>query len=196
MKKYVIRISVIVAVLVALAVILTACVAYPVGMMGRGRFAGPDNGNVPDRANGQRPVDISAFAVAKVAEGAQTVDVQVGPSSYQPVIVQKGIPVKMVLKVAAQDLNACNGRVIIPAFGIDQQLQAGENVISFTPDQAGSFPYTCWMSMIRSTILVVDDINNIPSDLSSIPQAPGSVQPGRGYGPGGCCGRNAPYDQD
>jgi hypothetical protein len=32
----------------------------------------------------------------------------------------------------------------------------GENVIRFTPDKAGVYPYSCWMGMITSSITVLD----------------------------------------
>ncbi|MDR3335812.1 MAG: heavy metal transporter, partial [Treponema sp.] len=33
----------------------------------------------------------------------------------------------------------------------------GENIIEFTPERAGKFSYSCWMGMIRSSIVVVEE---------------------------------------
>jgi len=50
---------------------------------------------------------------------------------------------------------------VIPKFNKSQKLEVGDNLIEFTPNETGTFVYCCWMGMIRSTITVVDDINNI-----------------------------------
>lgn len=71
--------------------------------------------------------------------------------------MKKGIPVKWTIKVKDSDLNGCNNPVTIPKYGVQKQLVPGDNVIEFTPREAGTIPYTCWMGMIRSTITVVDD---------------------------------------
>ena len=44
--------------------------------------------------------------------------------------------------------------LIIPAYGKQQKLELGDNIIEFTPTQAGTITYTCWMGMISSTITV------------------------------------------
>ena len=53
-------------------------------------------------------------------------------------------------------LNGCNGEIVCEAFGIDVRLQEGDNVVVFTPEETGDFPYTCRMEMIRSCIRVND----------------------------------------
>jgi hypothetical protein len=47
--------------------------------------------------------------------------------------------------------------MIIREYRIEHRFTAGENVIEFTPDKAGRFPYSCWMGMIRSSITVVEE---------------------------------------
>ena len=44
--------------------------------------------------------------------------------------------------------------------GLTVPLQAGENIVEFTPTQTGAIPYTCWMGMIRGSIYVVDELND------------------------------------
>ena len=39
----------------------------------------------------------------------------------------------------------------------------GDTVIEFTPTSSGTFPFSCWMGMIRSKITVVDDLNAVDS---------------------------------
>ncbi len=102
--------------------------------------------------------------VAAVSQDVQTVEIQLGSSSYAPITVQKGIPVRFIINAEQQNINGCNGTVIIPKYGIEKELKAGQNVIEFTPEETGKVPYSCWMGMIRSTINVVDDITQVKQE--------------------------------
>ena len=44
------------------------------------------------------------------------------------------------------------------AYNVKKALNAGDNVIKFTPEETGLVPYTCWMGMLDGRILVVDDL--------------------------------------
>ncbi len=92
---------------------------------------------------------------AAVVDQVQTVTSQMSPSAYEAVTVKAGIPVKWTLQAGAEDLNGCNNAIIIPAYGIEKKLQPGENVIEFTPENAGTIPFSCWMGMIQSRITVL-----------------------------------------
>jgi len=98
--------------------------------------------------------------VAVVSGGIQTVTIDLHPGYYEPIVVQKGIPVKFNIKAADGTLTSCNDAVQIPGFNIQKPLTVGDNWIEFLPEQSGVFPYSCWMGMIRSEILVVDTLNN------------------------------------
>jgi len=135
----------------------------------------------------------TGIAVARLADGAQEVRTRVDSGRYYPLIVQAGVPVRWILNVTADDLNGCNNPVTVPQYGIRKQLVPGENLIEFTPTQAGTIGYTCWMGMISSYIKVVPDLTRIaaadlkqpsPEDLASA-LGPGS---GAGSAGGGCCG--------
>ena len=102
--------------------------------------------------------------VAQVRDGIQTVTTKLYPGKYEPITVQKGIPVKWTIKAQKKDLNGCNNEIIIPKFNIIKKLEAGDNIIEFTPAETGTFAYSCWMGMIRSKITVVDDITRIDID--------------------------------
>lgn len=105
--------------------------------------------------------------IATIKNGVQVVTTKLYPGSYEPVIVQKGIPVKWIIKAQKSDLNGCNNEIVIPKFHNSQKLEPGDNVIEFTPMESGTFPYSCWMGMIRSQIIVVDDLNKLDvPDLS------------------------------
>jgi len=99
--------------------------------------------------------------IAKVTDNVQVVTTKLSSGSYEPITVQKGIPVRWIIKAEKKDINGCNNEIIIPEFNIDKKLMAGDNIIEFTPTESGTFPYSCWMGMIRSRITVVDDIENV-----------------------------------
>lgn len=110
----------------------------------------------------------SEQAAAAVVKGdVQEVAIDLKPSSYAPIVVQKGIPVKFNIRATAENINGCNGTVVIPAYNVDVALKPGDNIIEFTPDQSGTIPYTCWMGMVSSSIQVVDDVSK--ADLAAVP---------------------------
>lgn len=101
--------------------------------------------------------------IAEIDGNVQTVSIELVSNKYQPIIVQKGIPVKFIINAEQDNLNGCNNPIVIPQFGIEKKLTAGENVIEFLPEQVGTIPYSCWMGMIRSNIKVVEDITQVKS---------------------------------
>ena len=92
----------------------------------------------------------------RIEDGYQVVEINVGRRNYEDIVVEKDIPVKMILNVPTGVLNGCNYAINIPAYDIFTTLEEGENVIIFEPTEAGKFMYSCWMGMIRNTITVVD----------------------------------------
>ena len=68
----------------------------------------------------------------------------------------------MVWTITASEdsLNGCNNEIVLPAFDQQIKLKAGENTIRFTPESAGSYPYSCWMGMLRNTITVISTEEN------------------------------------
>ncbi len=102
--------------------------------------------------------DKPAGSVAQIVNEVQIVSSKVLASSYEPIIVQKGIPVRWTLKADKASINGCNNRIIIPSLKKEKKIEAGDNVVEFTPQQSGVIPFSCWMGMIKSRITVVDDI--------------------------------------
>lgn len=99
-------------------------------------------------------------SVATLRDGIQIVTTKLSSGRYEPITVQKGIPVKWTIKAQKGDINGCNNEIVIPKLNKQQKLEAGDNVIEFTPAESGTIAYSCWMGMIRSEITVVDDISN------------------------------------
>lgn len=94
------------------------------------------------------------IANAVIKDGYQTVTTKLESGKYQPISVYAGVPLKWTIVAEKGTLNGCNNEIIIPAYGKQQKLELGENKIEFTPTQAGTITYTCWMGMISSTISV------------------------------------------
>ena len=126
----------------------------------------------------------STSRVAQIQGGTQTVTTTIESGRYQPFIVQKGIPVRWIIKAKAEDLNGCNNPITIPQYNIQKSLIPGDNVIEFIPMEEGNITYTCWMGMISSNIKVVSDITKVTrEDLNRINNDNNNPQSGGG----GCC---------
>jgi len=95
-----------------------------------------------------------AFAPV-IRNGVQIINSTLLPGRYPAIIVQQGIPVRWTINAPQGSINGCNNRFIIREYGIQHTFKYGDNVIEFMPERAGRFNYSCWMSMIRSTITVL-----------------------------------------
>ena len=93
---------------------------------------------------------------AQIEGGIQTIITPLDFGTYPQITVKKGIPVKWIIQAEKGKINGCNNELIIPKYGLEIELHEGENVIEFTPTEAGQIGYSCWMGMIRSSITVVE----------------------------------------
>jgi len=91
----------------------------------------------------------------------QTVQVDIQKYTYEPIVLQKGIPVNLNFYADAENLNSCNGALQIPEYNVKLGLIPGDNMVVFTPTETGVYTYSCWMGMITSEIIVVDDIEDL-----------------------------------
>lgn len=91
---------------------------------------------------------------APAAEGVQVIESTLSSRGYPAITVQAGVPVKWVITAPKNSINGCNNRMFIKEYNIEHTFQPGENVIEFTPSRTGTFSYSCWMGMIRSSITV------------------------------------------
>lgn len=101
---------------------------------------------------------VGTFAV--ISGGLQVVTTRLGSNSYEPIIVQKGIPVRWIIQARPQDINGCNNRLVVPSYKLEKAFAPGDNIIEFTPSKSGVIPFSCWMGMIRSRITVVDELSS------------------------------------
>jgi hypothetical protein len=88
------------------------------------------------------------------AEAVQEVTITVA-GGYQPseVKLKKGVPAR--LRFIRKDTGGCSEELVIPAFGVRKALPGlTETVVEFTPDKAGTFPFTCGMGMMKGQLVV------------------------------------------
>ncbi len=97
------------------------------------------------------------FTTSKLEDNIQVIEFDLTYDNYQDIILQKGIPVKMIIHVDKKYLTGCNNEIIINEFNIKQELKEGDNIIEFTPQEEATITYTCWMNMIKNTIKIIDD---------------------------------------
>lgn len=94
-------------------------------------------------------------AVAETREGgAQEVTITV-QGGYDPgeVRLKKGIPARLVFD--RRETSSCSEEVVFPDFGIRKFLPAFQKTtVELRPDRAGSFEFTCGMSMLRGRLIV------------------------------------------
>jgi sulfite exporter TauE/SafE len=108
---------------------------------------------LPGGASG-RP-DIYAAEGIAVVDGVQLIGSTLSPGEYPAITVFAGMPVKWTIDAPRGSINGCNNRMFISEYGIEYSFKTGENVIEFTPADAKTVRYSCWMGMIRGTINVV-----------------------------------------
>jgi plastocyanin domain-containing protein len=95
------------------------------------------------------------MATAETREGGTqevTITVQGG---YDPaeVRLKKGLPARLVFD--RQETSGCSEEVVIPDFGIRKFLPAFQKTaVELKPETAGSFEFTCGMSMLRGRLVV------------------------------------------
>lgn len=94
-------------------------------------------------------------AISDTREGGTqevTITVQGG---YTPaeVHLRKGIPARLIFD--RQETSGCSEEVVIPDFGVRKFLPAFQRTtVEVRPEMAGSFEFTCGMSMLRGKLIV------------------------------------------
>lgn len=96
---------------------------------------------------------------AVLVDDRQEVAIDLKARGYEPIVVQKGVPVRFNIRAEESQINGCNGTVVIPDYNVQTALKPGDNIIEFTPTETGTIPYSCWMGMINSSIQVVEALD-------------------------------------
>lgn len=95
-------------------------------------------------------------AVPSANAQEQVVKMTVAYGTYQPknLTVKKGIPVRW--EIDGKDISGCASSIVVPSYGIQRALVRGQNIITFTPKDKGTIPFSCSMGMIRGSFTVTD----------------------------------------
>lgn len=106
---------------------------------------------------------------AKARGGVQEITVTVD-GGYDPsqIVVQAGQPVR--LNFHRTDPNSCLEEVKLPDFHIARNLPVNQTTaIEFTPQQPGSYEFTCGMNMFRGNIQVTQTAETTaPANASKV----------------------------
>ena len=68
--------------------------------------------------------------------------------------LKKGVPVKWVID--GQQITGCNKAIQVPKLNMQFDIKKGQQTIEFTPTEAGTIPWSCWMGMIDGKFIVVE----------------------------------------
>ena len=134
--------------------------------------------------------DITGDAIAMDGD-YQVINMDVTRYGWEPnkFVLKKGVPVKWVIN--GKEINGCNNAIQSPKLGLKFDVKKGEQTIEFTPNEAGTIPFSCWMGMIPGTFIVKDDVD--VNDAAAVQQELDAVEVPKGGscggGSGGCgCG--------
>jgi sulfite exporter TauE/SafE/copper chaperone CopZ len=133
-------------------------------------------------------VPVVSKPVSKPAS-EQTVTMSVDGRGYTPDVlyIKANVPVKWVITAAAN--LGCTGAIKIDKYNIYKELEAGQNVISFTPGGPGEIPFSCGMGMVWGKFIVTDDGTSATKPRNVVAVAPAKKTCGMSGGGGGCgCG--------
>lgn len=94
--------------------------------------------------------------MAAEEQGEQVIRMAVTYKGYTPntFTVKKGRPVKWIID--GKEVFGCQGYLIAPKIEVETVLKAGENVISFFPEEVGSIGFSCSMGMYNGHINVIE----------------------------------------
>lgn len=101
-------------------------------------------------------------------------------------VLQKGVPVRWIID--GKELTGCNNAIQVPKLGLRFDIKPGEQVIEFTPEQAGTISWSCWMGMIPGSFIVKDDIGSEADVQQALASAPAPAGGSCGMGGSGGCG--------
>ena len=96
----------------------------------------------------------TATAARQTSSGVQEAQIEVR-GAYTPdrIEVEAGRPVRLTF--VRQEANPCTEQVIVPAFGIVQDLPVGRPMsVEFTPTRPGEYEFHCGMNMVRGRLVV------------------------------------------
>ena len=105
----------------------------------------------------------------------------------EPSVLIKDVPV--VMEVDMKTVYGCMRSIVIPAFGVRENVNEQNNVFEFTPDKSGEFGIACSMNMGRGKVTVVEQDGTKSDFVETAASDDSFAQPGScGAAPGGAGG--------
>ena len=91
---------------------------------------------------------------APTPQNEQIVEMHITYNGFEPQVlnIKKGVPVKWI--IYGDQITGCTNHIVIPELNISSPMQAGENIIRFTPQKEGTINFSCWMGMVRGKFVV------------------------------------------
>lgn len=147
------------------------------------------------------PSIVSSDPNVTLENGVQVVKMTQTASGYTPntFTIKKDVPVRWV--ITSEDAFSCAASIVSSQLGIRKNLEKGENIIEFTPTEAGNIRFSCSMGMYTGSFNVVDGNGSSSSEqtdagaanttvasqpVNSAPVAPKGASCGGGGGGCGC----------
>lgn len=138
-----------------LAVLLFAFVNITNGatLLGWTSTSQEKNGGIASTRTSKSPGQSSS---SKASGNIQIIRMNEYASGYQPqtLTVRAGTPVRWI--ITAETQYSCAASLVVPKLSIQKYLQKGENIIEFTPTEAGIIPFSCSMGMYTGKIIVTE----------------------------------------
>lgn len=104
------------------------------------------------KESSQMQADNMNVAVEK--NGVQYVSSTLESGQYPDITVKAGEPVEWTINASEKNINGCNYKLLLQDFNQEHTFESGKNVIKFTPENEGTYTYSCWMGMITGKIYV------------------------------------------
>jgi len=128
----------------------------PAGLLTAGTYSWTVTATGP---GGTSPAQVKPFVFTVkdpvVQPLAQTVEMHVKYSGWDPATIHIKAGARVTWIIWGDEVSSCTNRIVVPSLNISQALTSGKNVITFTaPTAAGTVPFSCWMGMVRGTIIV------------------------------------------
>ncbi len=108
--------------------------------------------------------EYSDYHKSTIVNDYQVISFDLSYNSYDDIILQKGIPARIIINANEKYLTGCNYQILMNDFNIEKNLEVGLNMIEFTPEEVGDYFYTCGMRMIKNKIKVIDNIEYFKGD--------------------------------
>ena len=137
-----------------------------------------------------RPTGAEQDPNVVLVNGVQVINMVENASGYSPnqFTIKKGMPVRWVID--AQAPYSCASSLVIPKLNLRKNLQAGENIIEFTPKDIGRLPFSCSMGMYTGAFYVTDGTTSAADFQPNAKQAlaPAAAANAGSCGASGGCG--------